>query len=77
VIQVRHGDDIALGAFVADETGGDELAFFDVAVENRAGYRRFDDRIVELVLRIGQSAARLLDLAADLIDFLFTGPENG
>ena len=34
IAQIGQRNDIALGAFVADETGGDELALFDVAFEN-------------------------------------------
>ena len=33
IVEIGHGDDVAFGAFVADETGGDEFAFFDVTVK--------------------------------------------
>ena len=48
IVQIGERDDVAFGALVADEAGGDELAFLDVALQDGARDRSADDGVVEL-----------------------------
>lgn len=51
IVEVGDGDDVAFGALVADESGGDKFTLLDVAFQNRAGDRSTDYGICEIVFR--------------------------
>ena len=76
IVQIGHGNDVALGAFVADEAGGDELALFDVALENGAVDGRADDGVVELHLRVVERALGLLTCARSASISSWRGPRR-
>src|SRR5262249_9133153 len=70
VVEIGHGDNVALGALVADESGGDEFALFHVALADGAGDGRANDGVIQIGLRDRHGAAGLLYLAAQRIDLL-------
>ena len=55
IVQVGQRDHVALGAAVAHEAGGDELALLHGALQDGAGDRRADDGVVEIGLRVGDA----------------------
>ena len=75
VVEVGEGDDVALGAAVAHETGGHELALLDGALQDRAGDRGANDRVGEVASRHRRPRPCLLDLAAQGVDLLLARPE--
>ena len=75
IVQVGERNHVALGAAIADEAGGDELALLDGAFQNGAGDGRANDGVGQVRLGVTDGAARLVDLAAQGIDLLLARSE--
>ena len=75
IVQIGHRYDIAFGALVADEAGGDEFTLLDISFENGSIDRRANDGVVLLHLGVGQGPLELIDLGSQGIDLFLPGTE--
>ena len=60
VIQIRDRKHIPFRPAIADKSGGDEFADFDVSFQHGRIHRRADDRVVEVDHRQGEAPFQLM-----------------
>ena len=75
IAQVGEGNDKPLGSAVADETGGDKFADFDIPFENCGIKGGADDGIGEIELGLGEGALELGDGGFLGVDFFLAGAD--